>query len=138
MDECAQAEVMLAALQKDPTAHIVESAQQWVDVFLAALDEPEALPEEECEDDEGKPFRHPQTPTLEEFRAAMKLGPSDLRQYYYASGPNTDIRYKRDDSTTMMVACSIVSADIPLEEEVAGGEDNPLEPPDTKKSKLEL
>ena len=138
MDECAQAEVMLAALQKDPTAHIVESAQQWVDVSLAALDEPEALPEEECEDDEGKPFRRPPTPTLEEFRAAMKLAPSDLRQYYYASGPNTDIRYKRDDSTTMMVACSIVSADIPLEEEVAGGEDDPLELPDTKKSKLEL
>ena len=106
VDECAQAEAMLAALQKDPTAHIVESTQQWVDVSLAALDEPEALPKEEYEDDEGKPFQHPPTPTLEEFRA-----PSDLRQYYYTSGPNTDIRYKKDDSIAMMVACSIVSAD---------------------------
>ena len=60
VDECARAEAMLAALQKDPTAHIVESAQQWVDVSLATLDELEALPEEECEDDEGKPFRCPQ------------------------------------------------------------------------------
>ena len=115
----------------------MEFAQQWVDVSLAALDEPEALHKEECEDDESKPFQHPPTPTWEEFRAAMKLAPSDLRQYYYASGPNTDIRYKKDDSTTMMVACSIVSADIPPEEEGAGGEDDPLEPPDAKKSKLE-
>ena len=68
----------------------------------------------------------------------MKLASSDLRQYYYACGPNTDIRYKKDDSSAMMVACSIVSADIPLEEEGAGGEDDPLELPDAKKSKLEL
>ena len=138
VDERAQAEAMLAALQKDPTAHIVESAQQWVDVSLAALDESEARPKEEYEDDKGKPFRRPPTPTWEEFRAAMKLAPSDLRQYYYASGPNTDIRYRKDDSTAMMVACSIVSADIPPEEEGAGEEADPLEPPDTKKSKLEL
>ena len=137
VDECTQAEAMLAALQKDPTAHIVESAQQRVDVSLAALDEPEALPKEEHEDDEGKPFQHPPTPTWEEFRAAIKLAPSDLRQYYYASGPNTDIRYKKDDSIAMMVACSIVSADIPPEEEGAGEEDDPLEPPEAKKPKLE-
>ena len=137
VDEHARAEAMLAALQKDPTAHIVQSAQQWVDVSLAALDEPEALPEEGYEDDEGKPFQCPPTPTLEEFRAAMKLAPSDLRQYYYASGPNTDIRYKKDDSIAMIIACSIVSADIPLEEEDAGGEDDPLEPPEAKKPKLE-
>ena len=137
IDEHAQAEAMLAALQKDPTAHIVESAQQRVDASLAALDEPEALPEEECEDDEGKPFRRPPTPTRAEFRAAMMLAPSDLRQYYYAFGPNANIRYKKDDSTTMMVACSIVSADIPPEEEGAKEEDDPLEPPDAKKSKLE-
>ena len=129
VDECTQAEAMLAALQKDPTAHIVESAQQWVDVSLAALDEPEAHPKEEYENDEGKPFRHPPTPTWGEFRAAMKLAPSDLRQYYYASGPNADIRYKKDDSTAMMVSCSI---------EGAGEEDDPLEPPGAKKSKLEL
>ena len=60
VDERTQAEAMLAALQKDPTAHIVESTQQWVDVSLAALNEAEALPEEEYEDDEGKPFQHPQ------------------------------------------------------------------------------
>ena len=44
VDECAQAEAMLIALQKDPTAHIVESAQQWVDVSLAALDEQKHIP----------------------------------------------------------------------------------------------
>ena len=137
VDECAQAEAMLAALQKDPTAHIVESAQQQVDVSLAALDEPEALPKEEYEDDKGKPFQCPPTPTWEEFRAMMKLAPSDLRQYYYTSGPNTDIRYKKDDSIAIMVACSIVSADIPPDEEGAGEEDDPLEPPEAKKSKLE-
>ena len=38
----------------------------------------------------------------------------------------------------MMVACSIVSADIPLEEEDAGEEDDPLEPSEAKKCKLEL
>ena len=37
----------------------------------------------------------------------------------------------------MMVACSIVSADIPVEEEGARGEDDPLELPDAKKYKLE-
>ena len=67
----------------------------------------------------------------------MKLAPSDLRQFYYASGPNTDMRYKKDDSIAMMVACSIVSADIPPEEEGAGEEDDPLEPPEAKKPKLE-
>ena len=56
VDERAQAEAMLAALQKDPTAHIVESAQQRVDASLAALDESEARPKEEYEDDKGKPF----------------------------------------------------------------------------------
>ena len=61
VNERAQAEVMLMALQKDPTAHIVESAQQWVDVSLEALDEPDAHPKEEYEDDEGKPFQCPQT-----------------------------------------------------------------------------
>ena len=137
VDEHAQAEVMLAALQKDPTAHIVESAQQQVDVSLAALNEPAALPEEGYEGDEGKPFQRHPTPTLEEFRASMKLAPSDLREYYYASGPNSDIRYKKDDSIAMIVACSIVSADIPLEEEDAREEDNPLEPPGAKKPKLE-
>ena len=64
MDKHAQAEVMLAALQEDPTPHIVESAQQRVDVSLAALDEPETLleetlPEEGYQDDEGKPFQCP-------------------------------------------------------------------------------
>ena len=61
MDECAQAKAMLAALQKDPTAHIVESTQERVDVSLAALDEQVALPKEEYEDDEGKPFQRPQS-----------------------------------------------------------------------------
>ena len=37
----------------------------------------------------------------------------------------------------MMVACSIVSADIPPEEEDAGEEDDLLEPPEAKKCKLE-
>ena len=60
----------------------------------------------------------------------MRLAPSDLREYYYASGPNSDIRYKKDDSITMMVACSIVSADILPEEEDAGEEDDPLEAPE--------
>ena len=59
----------------------------------------------------------------------MKLAPSDLTQYYYPSSPNTDIRYKKDDSITRMVACSIVSADIPPEEEDAGEEDDPLSHP---------
>ena len=142
VDERAQAEAMLVALKEDPTAHIVESAPQRVDASLAALDEPEAfppetLPEEEYQEDEGKPLQCPPTPSWEEFRAAMRLAPSDLRGYSYASGSNLGIRYKKDNSITMKVACSIVSADIPPEEKVAREEGDPLEAPEAKKPKLE-
>ena len=139
LDERAQAEAMLAVLKEDPTAHIMETAQQQVDASLAALDETETLPlpEEGDQEDEGKPLQCPPTPTWNEFRAAMSLAPSDLRQYYYASGPGLDIRYKKDDSTTMKVAHSIVSADIPLEEEGAKREGDPLEASEAKKPKLE-
>ena len=61
LDECAQAEVMLAVLKEDPTAHIVETSQQQVDASLAALDETETLPlpEEGDQQDKGKPLQCP-------------------------------------------------------------------------------
>ena len=95
MDEQAQAEALLATLQKDPTAHIAESTQKRVDASLAGLEESSAVPEEGTQEEEGKPFTRPSIPSFEDFRGAIKQAPSECRDYDYASGPYLKIRYRR-------------------------------------------
>ena len=57
VDEKAQAEALLAALQQNPMAHIEESAQQRLDASLAGMEAPEVIPTEDTQEEEGKPLK---------------------------------------------------------------------------------
>ena len=145
LDEKAQAEAMLAALQQNPTAHIEESAQRRLDASLAGTEAPEV----EVPEEEGKPPKRPPSPSLEDFRNLMLRAPCDLRDYEYASGPHLEIRYRRTNPALMSLASSLVSADLLLQEpeegdeeeqsqeEVEKEEDASVEPPPSKKPKLD-
>ena len=149
VDEKAQAEALLAALQHDPTAHIEESAQRRLDSTLAGMEESTMIPEEGTQEEEGKPFNRPPTPSFEDFRSVMHRAPCDLRDYEYASGPHLEIRYRRTNPALMSLASSLVSADLLLQEpeeeedeeqsqeEVEEEEEDSAKPPTSKRPKLE-
>ena len=136
-------------MKDDPTAHIAEAAQERVDASLAGLEESTTIPKEVTQEDEGKPPSRPSTPSLDDLRRFMQRTPSDLRDYEYASGPHLEIRCRRNNPTPMLLACSLVSADLLLEqeeeeeeeeerkEEVEEEEDGSTKPPASKKPKLE-
>ena len=79
----------------------------------------------------------------------MHRAPCDLRDYEYASGPHLEIRYRRTNPALMSLASSLVSADLLLQEpeegdeeeqnqeEVGKEEDDSVEPPTSKKPKLD-
>ena len=149
VDEKAQAEALLDALQHDPTAHIEESTQRRLDSTLADMTESTTIPEGSTQEEEGKPLNRPPTPSFEDFRSFMLHTPCDLRDYEYASGPHLEIRYRKTNPALMSLASSLVSTDLLLQEpeeedeeeqsqkEVEKEEDDSIKPPVYKKPKLE-